>query len=461
MRSVVVVLALSFGCTSGAAKQARVLYDKGDFAGAAAFADKELAGHPADDDLWRVRLRAALAQGDARGLAAGYERYRSVRIDDDSDLLIDMATATLGQGLASTSIDIRVQSIGYVEDLELEPLADAVMDLLASDDDRVAAAAAAAVVRGHPQAPYILEELLKSDDPEARAIAVEGVGRKVTRYGGVAADDLRKAAIDPDERVRIAALRALVEAQDDRTTEVLAEALADKRVEVRVAAARSLARRKKGDLAGYAKLALADPVGGMRLSGIELLSAAGDRAGLVALTTDPDPMIAVAAAAALGDNDPLAATKAIDAALASPSASVRAGAINQAAAAVGKDGALTRARAAIADPDLGVRLAAARQLAYLAQPEEAIPVLATGLASAQHKLQAAADLARLEDERGTAVLSSVLLGDSPVDQRRAAAGLHATAREVTPGLVAALADRSGSVRIIAAFQMIKLARKAN
>src|SRR5687768_10294827 len=98
--------ALGLGCTSTAARQARPLYDRGDYAGAAKSADAGLAEHASDEALWHVRIRALLAQGDARGVAAAYERYRATRGGDDAGLVTDMAIATLGQALKSTSLDV-------------------------------------------------------------------------------------------------------------------------------------------------------------------------------------------------------------------------------------------------------------------------------------------------------------------------------------------------------------------
>jgi HEAT repeat protein len=455
MRTVPALVALAcVACTSSAARQARQLYDRGDYAGAAQLADAKLAGRAGDDDLWGVRIRALLAQGDARGVAADYAKYVAARGGDDADLVIDMAIATLDQGLDSTSAEVRIQSIGYIEDLALEPLAEDVMDQMESEDDRVAAAAAVAILRGHPQAPYILEQLQHSDDPLARAIAIEGIGRKVGKH---ADDDLRRAAADPDPRVRAAAMGALGGVFDEVSTRSLAEGLADADPMVRTAAARALADRRRGALAAYAKTALADEAAAVRLAGVAILAAAKDVPGLQALLGGADLVVAVQAAAALRGADPAGAARAIDAALASDQSAVRVGAVNLMQAAVGKGEAFRRAHPLLADKDLAVRLAAARVLAYQEHADEAIPVFAAALDGTE-RLSAAADLARLGDARGTAALSAAILSAKrPADRARAAA-MHGSARRITPGLVASLADPSGQVRVVAAFYLIKLAR---
>lgn len=443
------------GCGSSAARQARTLYDKGDFAGAARLADQKLVGHTDDDELWGVRIRALLAQGDGHAVADAYDQYRHARGGDDKDLLSDMAIATLGQGLQSTSIDVRVETIGWIERLELEPLAQDVMDQMESDDDRVAAAAAVAVVHGHPQAPYLLEQLQHSDDPIARAIAIQGIGRKV---GSRAEQDLLAAMADTEAAVRAAACDALSNLTDDQSTRSLSEAQGDADPGVRTAAARALAVRGVGDLSAFARTALADTEPGVRVAGVALLVRANDVAGLQGLANGTDPILAVHAAGALAQTDPTSATHAIDMALASDQAPARAAAVNTMEAALGADAAISRAHVVLADPDVAVRLAAARLLAYAKQLDDAMPVIVAAL-DGPERLSAAADLAHLGDDRGMTVLSSAVLDSAKANERAKAALMHGSAHRITPGLVAALADPSGQVRVMAAYQLISIARE--
>ena len=67
--------ALSLSACVDHAKPAVALYDNGDYAGAARAADEGLATHPDDDELWGMRIRAALALGDADGVAKAYAAY--------------------------------------------------------------------------------------------------------------------------------------------------------------------------------------------------------------------------------------------------------------------------------------------------------------------------------------------------------------------------------------------------
>ncbi|MCA9675372.1 MAG: HEAT repeat domain-containing protein, partial [Myxococcales bacterium] len=219
------VAVVAAGCgPSASAKKAQTLIDRGDYAGAADYAASELAKHPGDRDLWRVRIRAALGQHDARGAVALYGQWRGVHGEDDGGTLRMMAMTTIWQALESPSATTRLDAVRAVERLELEPLADKVAALMGDDEDVVAAAAAVAILRSYYQAPHVAGELLGSQDPEARAIAVEGIGRKV---GARAGDDLRPLATDHDPRVRRAVAVALGAIAEPRDTELLLELTGD------------------------------------------------------------------------------------------------------------------------------------------------------------------------------------------------------------------------------------------
>src|SRR5512140_2591298 len=74
------------------AQQAVALYETGDYAGAARAADSGLASHPGDEGLWQMRVRAALALGDAAGVAQAYAAYRGqLSGDDDKPLVRELA----------------------------------------------------------------------------------------------------------------------------------------------------------------------------------------------------------------------------------------------------------------------------------------------------------------------------------------------------------------------------------
>ncbi len=446
------VLLLILGCAQRA-RQSVTLYEAGDYAGAARAADAGLAAHPEDAGLWRMRIRAALALGDADGVARAYASHRGHYGGDDEELLADLAIATLGQALASPSVKLKIAAIEAVASAELHALAEQVAERMGDDDDRVAAAAAVAVLRGFPQAPQVAGDMLASEDPEARRIAVEGIGKKV---GKLALADLRKAAEDPDPRVRRAAIRWLGQLDDREAAPLLERQLRHADEGVRATAALALARLRTGDLAALAGRALADRALAVRLAGVELLRAAGQTAALTALAGDPDPMVALEAASAV--KDPARAEKARERAAASERWTIRAGAANMAARAVDRTRAAAIARRLAGDPEPGVRLAAARTLASTGDRAAALEIFAAALTGAD-AVSAAADLARLGDPRGEAALEAAVrdAAGGP-DRRAAAAAAHVTARRVTPGLVAALADPSAVVRVEAAATLVAIAR---
>jgi HEAT repeat protein len=446
------------------AQQAIALYETGDYAAAARAADRELASHPGDEGLWQMRVRAALAQGDAAGVARAYAAYREqLGGDDDKPLLRDLAIATLGQALASPSARLKIAAIDAVAAAELEPLAEQVAQRMTDDDDRVVAAAAVAVLRSDPDAPHAASDMLRSGDAEARRIAVEGVGKKV---GKLALADLEKAGSDPDARVRRAAIRWLGQLQDRDAIELLTARLRDADDAVRAAAASALARIAAGNLLELGKQALRDRALGVRLAGIELVVAArrpaGDaanaaNAALAALADDPDPMVAAEAAIAHGGGS--LAARAIERAAAAPDWTIRAGAANLAVRALGQPAALALARKLAGDGELAVRLAAARVLAHGDDRAAAAAIFVAALASPEHMLSAAIDLADQNDQRGVAALDAAVRDaeHGPL-ARAAAADGHRTAHRITPGLVAALADESGGVRVQAAGALALLSR---
>lgn len=436
-----------FAACANHAQQAVALYETGDYAGAARAADSGLASHPGDEGLWQMRVRAALAQGDAPGVAKAYAAYRGqLAGDDDKELLRELAVATLGQALASPSVKLKIAAIDAVADAELQVLADQVAERMTDDDDRVVASAAVAVLRGFPQAPQAASEMLHSEDAEARRIAVDGIGKKV---GKLALADLEAAGADHDARVRRTAIRWLGQLKDGDALELLTKRLHDPDEAVRAAAASALARIGLGKLAELGKLALADRALAVRLAGIELMVAAHGTAELTALADDPDPIVATEAAIALGGGE--LAARAIDRAASAEPWTTRAGAANLAMRALARPAAVALARKLAGDRELAVRLAAARVLAHGGDRPAAATIFATALHDSDHGLQAAIDLADQDDARGVAALDAAVSDaeHGPV-ARAAAADAHRTAHRITPGLVAALADESGVVRVAAA-----------
>src|SRR5436309_605910 len=133
--------ALAIAACASRAKHSVTLYEAGDYAGAARAADEGLAQHPDDDGLWGMRVRAALALGDADGVAKAYAGYVAHRGDDDKELLRDVAEATLEQALASPSARLKIIAIEAIASQHVEDLANEVIQRLGDEDDRVAATA--------------------------------------------------------------------------------------------------------------------------------------------------------------------------------------------------------------------------------------------------------------------------------------------------------------------------------
>jgi len=450
-RSILFALILSTACVDRA-KPAVSLYEKGDYAGAARVADEALKAHPDDDGLWAMRIRAALAQGDGDGVARAYASYAGHRGELDKDLLRELAIATLGQALASPSAKLKIAAIDAVEASELEALADQVSERLGDDNDRVAASAAIAILHGYPvQAAPVADQLLKSEDPEARRIILDGLGKKV---GKLAIADLERGGSDNDARVRRVALRWLGILKDADAVELLTKRTRDADDGVRAIAFDALANLNIGDLAALGKQALADKSFAVRSAGVDLYAAAHREDLLVATTDDADPLVALAAAIAVHKRPELA-RKAIDRAIASTEWTVRAGAANSLVQALGKEAALPIAGQLAHDSVLGVRLAAARVLAHAGDRKTAAEVFA----AAPDDIQAVADLADLGDPRGIEGLGTAVRDPKrTADQRAEAAAAHRAAHRVTPGLVAALADQSGLVRVAAAATLAALSK---
>ncbi len=474
MHRFAVLLSLVVACADYA-KPSVGFYESGDFANAARAADQGLAQHPDDDALWAMRVRSALALGDPEAVAKAYAGYVGHRGDDDQELLHGLALATLSQALASPSAKLKISAIETIERLELQPLADDVAAAMGDNDDRVAATAAIAVLHAYPQAPQVADAMLHSENPEARRIVIAGLARKA---GAIVTGELEKAANDPDPRVRRAAIDGLGRLGDKDAVTVLAKRLSDGDEAVRASAASALADIGIGDLAAFAKKALADSAVAVRVAGVDLLAAAEQRDPLAQLVNDQDPIVALQAVLAIEQlgapmhkregkmvHDFVAPHTGLGAAvvqraIASPKWEVRAGAANMLARIVGKDAATPIAEQLAKDPDAHVQLAAARVLAHdAATRDQAIAVFRAQL-SGELATQAAADLAGLDGDPDALAKLAQLVRDPQrtAEQRADAASAHLTARKITPGLVAALADSSGVVRVEAASVLAALAK---
>ncbi|HEY0254453.1 MAG TPA: HEAT repeat domain-containing protein, partial [Kofleriaceae bacterium] len=236
MRSVLFALLVT-ACSH--AEQSVKLYEHHDYAGAAKAADEGLAAHPDDDSLWGMRVRSELALGDGANVAKAYGDYTAKRGSDDKELLRDLSEATLLQALESPSVALKLRAIATIEDVQIEDLSEDVAQAMGDRDDRVQAAAAVAVIHGFAQAAHVADDMLHSENAEARRIALEGVAKKI---GKLAIADIEKAASDPDPRVRAIAVRYLGTFKDPNAVGICKKRLHDQDESVRAAAVRALAQ---------------------------------------------------------------------------------------------------------------------------------------------------------------------------------------------------------------------------
>ncbi|HEY4238574.1 MAG TPA: HEAT repeat domain-containing protein [Kofleriaceae bacterium] len=453
-----ILFTLLLAACADRARPSVVLYDRGDFAGAARAADDGLAQHPKDDDLWKMKVRAALALGDPDAVGKAYAGYVAAHGGDDTDFVRELSTATLRQALDSTSVKLKLIAIDAVQASELEALAEAVGERMQEGDERVKAAAAVAVLHAYPQAPQVASDMLSAENAEARRIAVDGIGKKV---GKLALADLEKAANDPDPSVRAAALHWIGQLRDPGALELLAKRLKDGDAGVRAAAVIAFGRVGMGDVPAVAKAALADEQLAVRLAGLSVVKALGDEAWLVSLATDPDPLVAAEAAA--DARRPDLALPAIGKAAASSSPwQTRAAAANLAVRALGATEAKPVLVELAAAHEPAVALAAAAALMHANAAADGAPVLERLLADPDVGAQAAAELAQQHGDlgaKGAAALDAIIRAGTSVEARAAAARLCATAHRITPGLVAALADHDGVVRATAAAALAALSKE--
>ncbi len=451
------------GCASAPVRASVSHYEAGDYAASRKAASAGIERNAGDDDAWRMKLRAELALGDAAAMTETYAAYQRQLRGDDNAILRELAQATLAQGLNSPAPRVRMAAIAGVEEAQIEALADQVYAALDDKDPQVAVTAAVAVINSHPDAAMIAENMLKNDDPVVRRIAINGIGKKV---GKPAIVDLRAAATDRDAGARRAAIRWLGQLNDADSIETLRGRLYDRDDGVRAAAASALAKivtayklQIKFDLTDIARAQLALDGLATRLGAIELAKAAGADDLLRQLAEDEDTTVALAAVSALATKDQALVLAVFERARKAEHYAARAGAINVAARAIGDVAALPFYNEMTQDPHPSVRLAAARAIANASRKDPAQSAMAFAVfasiletsAEFDDRLAAATDLAMYADSRGAVALGKFVSEPSlTADQRAVAAAAHRMARVVTPGLVAALADASGQVRIEAA-----------
>ncbi|WP_024801084.1 fumarate reductase/succinate dehydrogenase flavoprotein subunit [Nocardia sp. BMG51109] len=195
-----------------------------------------------------------------------------------------------------------------------------------------------------------LAALAASDDPVVRAAVIELL--RTSRSGD--RELFGKAMVDPDHRVRIEAVSALVSVND---WPALTAAAHDENREVRIAAARGLATVGRGGRATVRTLAEDhDPlVRAAALAAFATLGAADDAATLSAALNDSAWQVREGAARGHAGLDPQYAAEALRPALADPHPDVRKATVLTLSTWPDDDRARETLQAALADSDADVR----------------------------------------------------------------------------------------------------------
>ncbi len=356
--------------------------------------------------------------------------------------------------MAAPSPELRVQATRIVADVA-DPLLDRGLGTRLGDPSpSVRATAAVALVQQTPIAASVLQQILDGNDADAKVIAIDAVG---------ALDDgkarLGKLAADGDIRVRARVATAIAQWKPDGARALLDKLLRDEDAGVRGQALAGLARLGDRDALGEISAALEDRSLGVRLAALGALVRVGrDAVGsqLLALGSGPrasqDRFVALRAAVQLSRVGVAGATLPVVGAAANDSDPVLRVAAMNAAGELGRQG-YALALAHLADPDLDVRLAAARAATATGRHDEALPVLVSAL-DGPRRLDADDELARLGVVRGLGVLQSAARSPDARD-RRAALSLLAPLSAGRDALVAALADPDAEIRLDAAGALLR------
>jgi HEAT repeat protein len=365
------------------------------------------------------------------------------------------AETVVWSALRAPAAAVRLRAVEVAQALADPPLDRLLPERLADPDGRVRAVAAAALAGQSEAAVAVLDRALADPDPRARALALDGIAHATDPAGA-----LTRLAADPDPSVRSACADTLAHFTAPRALghRLLSMLATDADAGVRSSALRALGARGDRSALPAIEQALSDPALAPRLAALWALARLdGGSPRLLALASSgPSPLdrfVALRAAVqlhALGRSDVLDAVRA---AAADRRADEREAAMN-AAGQLGLAGA-TLARPLLRDPELAVRLAAARALVHLGHLEEARQVLLAALTTPL-ALDAADELARLGDPRGTSPLDAAArAADSAT--RRLAVALLAPLPGSEPALTHALADSDFEVRLTAAEALLRRA----
>ena len=399
----------------------------------------------------RREVDPALLHGDVRAAVAASQKLGGL---DDRRLRV-AAETVVWTALQSPDAEQRVRAARVALSVEAPALDREMPRRLIDSDPRVRALAAVLLAPQAPEARQVLAAALKSSDPAARLIALDGIG-----YLDDLPALLTRLANDADPQVRARVASELGARNPRELVEtLLRKLLSDGDAGVRAAAIRAVGVRGDRALSAEVERALEDPSLGTRLAALSAITRFGTSASrLAALGSGADHYLALRAAVQLHRLGKLEqALAAVPTAAADRRPEVRAAAMN-AAGELGPAGAAL-ALPLLRDPDREVRFAAARALIAAGQPAAALPFLIAAVSTQPalpFALDAADELARLGNPLGRATLERAL-GSADAFERRRAVSLLAPLPGSLLLLEHALADIDPDVRLSAAESLLRRA----
>ena len=364
------------------------------------------------------------------------------------------AEAVVWGAMSAPSPELRVRATRITADVA-DPLLDRGLGARLGDPSpSVRAIAAGALTRQLPLAGDVLRAVLDGNDAAAKVIAIDAIG---SIEDGKAR--LATLAADGDVRVRARVATAIAQWKPEGARALLDKLVRDEDAGVRGQALAGLAQYGDQSALGEIAGALEDPSLGVRLAALGALVRLGrDAVGnqLLVLGSGPqatkDRYVALRAAVQLSRvGHKRDALPALRAAADDRDPAVRAAAMN-AAGELGRDG-YALAAAHLRDPDVDVRLAAARAAIATGHHDVALPAL-VGALETPRRLDAADELARIDDARGLAVLAAAAHAPD-ARERRVAVALLGPLPDGRAALVAALGDADADVRLDAAGALLR------
>ncbi|HZS38079.1 MAG TPA: HEAT repeat domain-containing protein [Polyangia bacterium] len=388
----------------------------------------------------------ALARGDVPSAVAAYERARA----RDDLRLRRAAEVVVFRALYATDAEVRERAVRIAVEVADPALDRPLAERLDDESPRIRARAAVALAPQLEIARARLEAILDGKDASARAIAVDGLGSLENP-----AQRIAKLCDDASPEVRARAASALAPIDRALARELAARLAHDPDAGVRAAAVAALGAL--GDRGAVAELeaALGDGALGVRLAALAGLTRLdGEPARLELVASRDDRFVALRAAVALAHRGRVnVALETITRAAADRRADARAAAMN-AAGELGEPAAALISRG-LRDPDLEVRLAAARALIAAGHAAQARPVL-VGALDTPYALDAADELARIGDPLGQNRLHAAAASPDAAT-RRAALALIAPLPGALPSLTHGLADADPLARLTCAESLLRRA----